>query len=1267
MRFSWLVTAGVCAWLVACGGSSHKKALECDASECGPDEAAGTPGMVGDAGAPSAGGRDAGVDMEPDASLEAGAGGAPPEPEAGATGAESELQVVIVGNGTVAVSGAAACLSSACTYAAIAGTSFSLQAKPGADSRFVGWSGDCAGSKPNTSVAVNGVTACTATFVVQRAVAAAVAGDGGGSVVSDPDLSCGATGCNGEVDNHSTVKLTATPASGFGFVKWTGSRACDGLTQAVISVEVTQDLSCNATFAKQFQLAVSAAGASVQVGVKNDGCDALTCSANADSSASFHAAVAPSGFRFTGWSGDAACTGTDNPLVVTHIASNITCVANYKARFTATGVVATGFTGSVQASSANVDAVCQGNTCSLDAGTTATLKAPTIAGSRLTGWTGTGCLAANQSGYGITVTPTTANITCTAAYAAGVSVSGTVVGATGTVTATSTSPGATCTPGACGIDAGGSVTLSAPNLLPAYRFVNWTGDAGCAGTALQVTVSNVATSTACVANYKQQFTIAATANTGGSVTAKNGATACAGNSCTVDVETPVALAAQPNTAAGYHFSGWLGPNCTPAANPTLTLTNVNTTCVASFALDTFTIAAVAGTNGSVSATRADTGAVCAGSTCTVNFGVNVSLAGLPNTNYHFNGWTGTNCAPTGNNPLTLKSLNATCNAAFAINTFAASVSATPTAGGAVGITCPGNNCGAVPYGQAVNVTAAANAGWSFAGWSANCGGGTASPNAVTITTNTACVATFRPSATAVSSPASSGTITATGTPNATCSSGATGKCVVDSGGSVTFVVKPAVNAIFTGWSGDCSGTSTTATLAAITAPKSCTANFYNLWAQASGTKGDEAMSNVTTLADGTVIGLGANTPEGSKIQNLSLVTMDATTGKISKNLTFIDGDKSANFIPLGLTTDSAQKAPVALAFHAGVKQPYLYNEANKWDAEYKYSAGGAMFARGGEVINTLDGGYAFCAGVQDPPPNANAGSPPPAGHLTKLDASGKVLWDAQFCARDSQKLNCYETYPVDLLQDPETKNYAVLSQVVVGTVTSVGLTFISDAGDVLGSSFYAERTNLVGVQFARGATTDTYLVVGSRVNVDGVGNAFYAELSRAATAPRFAYSLGAAGVAPHLLSVAKTAGGYGLSGVYTDAKQANEAWLVIIDTNGGIKTQLAYGGPLGERANAVSTVPAGGFVLGGATFNWGQVVQGMSDMWTLRVDAAGAITFDATVSPQPIFQTVNLAQTALTSITVQALDTGIVKSGAAQLKPNVTTAAISFGQAQQTP
>ena len=367
-----------------------------------------------------------------------------------------------------------------------------------------------------------------------------------------------------------------------------------------------------------------------------------------------------------------------------------------------------------------------------------------------------------------------------------------------------------------------------------------------------------------------------------------------------------------------------------------------------------------------------------------------------------------------------------------------------------------------------------------------------------------------------------------------------------------------------------------------------------------------------------------------------------------------------------MTTDSAQKAPVALAFHAGVKQPYLHNEPSKWDFEYAYSAGGATLNQGGEVINTLDGGYAFCVTVQDPPLAVGAAAPPPAGHLTKVDANGKPVWDAQFCIRDPNKLNCFATYPVDVLQDPETKNYAVLSQVAFNT-TIVAITFVSDAGEVLGSSMYGERTNLVAAQFTRGANADTYLVVGSRVNVDGVGNAFYAELSRAAATPRFAYQVGAAAAAAHLLSVAKTSNGYGISGVYTDPKQANEAWLVLIDPNGNLKAQLAYGGPLGKRANAVSTVPAGGFVLGGATFNWGQLAQGLSDMWTLRVDAAGAITFDTTVTPPPIFQTVNLAAGALTSITPQALDTGSVKSSATQVKANVTSTAITFGQAQQTP
>src|SRR4051794_18579968 len=117
MRFSRLVTAFVCAWLVACGGSSHKKALMCDASECGPEPEAGAAGEQEIAGRPSSGGKGAGGGAGSDVSRDAGAGGVPSE-AAGSGGDDSELQIVIAGNGTVGVGDAAACLDSPCRYPA---------------------------------------------------------------------------------------------------------------------------------------------------------------------------------------------------------------------------------------------------------------------------------------------------------------------------------------------------------------------------------------------------------------------------------------------------------------------------------------------------------------------------------------------------------------------------------------------------------------------------------------------------------------------------------------------------------------------------------------------------------------------------------------------------------------------------------------------------------------------------------------------------------------------------------------------------------------------------------------------------------------------------------------------------------------------------------------------------------------------------------------------------------------------------------------------
>jgi len=1201
----------------------------------------------------------------------AGAGPEAAGGEVGAAGSSgtdaTELEIQIDGNGTVAVADAPACLSNApCVYPAALGTSFDLTATPGADSRFAGWSGDCSGTNPKISIAISGKERCLATFVAQHAVALAVAGSGsGGTVVSTPDLSCTTLGCKGDVDHQSTVTLKATPAPGFRFVSWAGSAQCQGSTLATLTVKVTQDLSCSATFAQQYLLTVSAFGASAQVGVTTGTCNALSCPADAGSSASFKAEPV-AGYRFTGWTGDTLCTGTVNPLEITKVASNIACVANYVARFSATGLPA-----GVLASSGNVNASCNGNSCTLDAGTTATLLAPTVAGSYLTGWIGPGCLAANQSGNGITVTPTTGNVTCTAQYTPGVSVTGTVVGATGVVTATSPTTGATCTPGSCAIASGGSVTLVAPTIAN-HRFVSWTGDAGCASAAAQVTLANVTTSKSCSANYVQQFTVGAVAGTGGTVTAVKGTGvgACAGTSCTVDAGTSVALTAVPNTANGYHFAGWTGANCTPGASNPLNLSNVNASCTASFALDKFTIAATAGTNGTVSATPAG-GSACSGASCWVDFGVNVTLVATPANNYHFVSWTGTNCPSPGTASITLKSLNATCAATFAVNTFTASALVNPVSSGTVAVSCGSGGCSAVPSGQAVNFTATASSGWAFGSWSANCGGGTNAALSLNVSANLACTANFRPIVRAVTAPSGSGTITASGSGAAACASGDPATCTADLNGSVTLTAAAGTNAIFKNWTGDCTGTTASVTLTAVSTPKNCTANFYRFWAVSSGDKGADAMTHVTTLGDGTVVGIGQTLAVGAKEYQLVLAPLDAGTGKLGSDQIFADDDGSGTLNPLGLATNSDEKTVVALGVHndtGKTRQPFLHNEggAAKFELEYAYKSGGATTTVGGEVIATTDGGYAFCVGVQDPP--QPSGAPQVVmGHLTKVDGSGKPVFDVQFCARDA-KQTCLPTQPVDVLQDPTSKAYAVLSQVSIPR-RAILLTFITDAGAIAGSAYYQDRQDLIASQFVPGATADTYLVVGTHGDVDGGNsNAFYAELSRAGGAPRFAYSVGQGKAAQQLFSVAKVGGNYALAGAAPDLKDASltsDAWLALVDKDGVIKTQVAYGGALADRANAISNVPGGGFALGGQTLNWGA---GQSEMWTLRVGPDGAISFNnkAPVASRYVttFPSTSLT-TSITSPTTGGI--GVTDSSVTAVKPAVKSASSGFSQVWQAP
>ncbi len=1230
--------------------------------------AAGTGTQTGEAGA--GGAPDAGT--APDASTDAGAPAvdAGPTEDAGDAGPEAgpataTLEVTLSGNGSVAVTDAAACLAGPCQYPLTDGSLLTLEAKPGPDSRFVGWSGACTGTTPITTVTVSGLKECIATFALQRAVSVSVDVPGNGTVSTDPNVGCTAQGCSGQVDDKSNLTLQATAATGYRFVSWTGSAACEGSALAALPLVITGDLACTAKFSKQYQVTVSAQGAAATVSVHNGACTALSCLADTGSTATFTAIDVP-GFRFTGWTGSAQCTGTGSPLDLV-VTSDIACVANYVARFKVTGLVALPQTGAVTATSADVNSTCSTNSCLVDTGKSTTLVAPTINGYRLTGWTGAGCPATGQ-GNGVTVTPTNADIVCTATYALGVSVTGTVVGATGTVAAASNSPGNNCVPGAggCSIDANGSVTLTAPNLLPTYRFVNWTGDAGCAGAAATITLTNVASSKACNANYLQQFTIVAKANVGGTATAAVGGNLCANGSCTVDAGTGVALSAAPDTANGYHFTGWSGTNCAPPASNPLTLSNLNTTCSANFALNTFTIAATAGTNGTVTATRTDTNALCGGASCLVNFGTNVSLAATPALHYHFVGWTGASCPATGT-PISLKNLSTTCNATFAIDTFSATAAITPTAAGTATISCTPNACTAVPYGTLVNISVAVNTGWSLVSWSPGCNAG-----GVTVTANTACVATYRPIVTGIGAPASAGSVVVTSPGTATCVAGNPATCAVDSGSAVTLQPKPAINSVFSTWSGGCTGTTSPYNLTNVTAPVTCTANYYQLWAQATGAAANDYMDNVVGLADGTVVGFGTSANGGAR---LSLVDLNANTGKVGRNQVFNDTQdpKTAQFAALGLAVTSNQKNIIALGAHrsalAGVpatQYPWLHNEqAPAWEYEYKYTQGTAATISGtvpvqftGNVITTLDGGYAFCIGGGD----KAVGN---AAHLTKVDATGKPAWDFLFRGTDVNG-GLIDVIPVDVLEDPAKKYFVVLAELETSPAQLL-LAYVSEAGVLLSADQYADNAHdLKPVRFVAVAA-DTFMVAGSRVvTATGDTDGFYAQLVKGAPKSARAFDVGTRTAQETFNSITRTPTGFALVGQFADPTLGLEAWLVQLSAADAITAQFSYGGPQAKNqidaAISVFAMPAGGLAVGGYTNSWGA---GLADMWTLRLDANANITFNgASAAHRTATGYTATAVDTLASITP---DLVTIANTVSQATPQVAVSAAAFTQNQQAP
>jgi uncharacterized repeat protein (TIGR02543 family) len=523
-------------------------------------------------------------------------------------------------------------------------SSVELTATPATGWHFVGWSGDASGSTNPLSVLVDGAKNLTATFAINT-YAVLVTTVGNGTVAKSPDQA--------SYDHGFSVELTATAATGWHFVGWSGD-ASGSANPLTVLVDGEKNLT--ATFAiDAYAVNVTTVGSGVVVRNPDQ--------ATYDLGSSVELTATPAtGWRFVGWSGDA--TGSTNPLTVL-VDGEKNLTATFAADTYAVNVTTVG----------NGTIVRNPDQASYDYSSSVELTATAAAGWHFAGWSGDASGSTNP----LTVlVDAEKNITATFelnTYAVNV----TTVGS-GTVAKA---------PDQAAYDEGSSVELTA-TAATHWNFVGWSGDASGSTNPLAVLVDTEKNITATFA--ADTFAVNVTIVGNGTVV-RNPDRSSYGYGSSVE------LTATPVT--GWHFVGWSG-DASGSTNPLTVLVDSEKNLSATFAIDSYAVDVTIVGNGTVAKVPDQ---------ASYEYGSSVELTATAEAGWHFVGWNGDASGST--NPLTvLVDAEKNITARFAINRFAVNVT---TVGS--GTVTKDPDQASYFEGSSVELTATAAPGWQFVGWS----------------------------------------------------------------------------------------------------------------------------------------------------------------------------------------------------------------------------------------------------------------------------------------------------------------------------------------------------------------------------------------------------------------------------------------------------------------------------------------------------------------------------------------------------------------------
>jgi hypothetical protein len=355
--------------------------------------------------------------------------------------------------------------------------------------------------------------------------------------------------------------------------------------------------------------------------------------------------------------------------------------------------------------------------------------------------------------------------------------------------------------------AGTNVTLTATPDSSSV-FSGWSG--GVTGTNPTVTITmNYDTTVEAIFDILYNLVIAKSGTGTGTVTSLPSGINC-GSICSYKFAsgTNVTLTATPNSPSV--FSGWSGDVVN--SNSTVTMnSNKNVTAVFNI-LYTLTVTKTGTGTGTV--TSLPSGINC-GTTCSYQFvsGTSVTLIATPDSSSAFIGWSG-DAIGTNSTVTVIMSSNKNVTATFNI-LYTLTVTKSGTGTGTVTSSPAGINCGSTcsyqfASGTSVTLIATPNPSSAFIGWSGDAIG-TNSTVIVTMNSNKNVTATFTPTYTLIVIKSGTGIGTVTSSPSG-INCGDTCSYQFVSGTSVTLTSTPDSSSVFSGWSGDATGSSSTVTV-----------------------------------------------------------------------------------------------------------------------------------------------------------------------------------------------------------------------------------------------------------------------------------------------------------------------------------------------------------------------------------------------------------------------------------------------------------------------